>query len=383
MIVIENGDILAPELQGVQTLLLSFGKIHSIGEVDLQAVEKLDPSFLRINAKDCWVLPGLIDPHEHLIGGSGESGFSSQTPSVTLRELVRAGVTTVVGCLGSDTITKTMANLVAQIKALREQGLTAYCYTGGYEVPPRTLTHDIRTYLLFIQEIIGTGEVAIFDERSSDPDLQHLARIVSDTYVAGQLSHKAGITHFHVGDEDDMLKPLFQLMDDYAIGIENLYPTHVNRSERLVKDAARFHKKGGVVDFDTTDEDLGKKLLLFLNSGGTLERVTVSTDTAKNSPDALFLQICECVTKYKFSFNEILPLVTSNTAKTLKLSSKGNLARNKDADLLIVDKKDFALTTVISGGKIMMKNGTIAVEENEERESRRLFYHEGRKRRSG
>src|SRR4051812_33617682 len=58
-------------------------------------------------------VPGFIDPHQHLIGGSGESGFASQTPEIFLQELVLAGITTVVGCLGVDTWTRTMAALLA------------------------------------------------------------------------------------------------------------------------------------------------------------------------------------------------------------------------------------------------------------------------------
>ena len=66
------------------------------------------------------MVPGLIDPHIHLLGGSGETGFSTQTPEFFISEIVRFGVTTVVGTLGVDTTMKTMAGLLAKVKALTE-----------------------------------------------------------------------------------------------------------------------------------------------------------------------------------------------------------------------------------------------------------------------
>ena len=115
------------------------------------------------------IAPGLVDPHEHLLGGSGEEGFSSQTPEIFLREIATAGVTTVVGCLGVDTTTKTMPGLLARAKALSEEGLTAFIWSGGCNVPPTTITGSLRDDLIFIDEVIGAGEVAISDNRATEP----------------------------------------------------------------------------------------------------------------------------------------------------------------------------------------------------------------------
>lgn len=87
-------------------------RIARIGEIDRRAVEALGLELAIIDATDCLVTPGLIDPHEHLLGGSGEQGFSTQTPEIFLNELISSGVTTVVGCLGVDTIIKTMPGLL-------------------------------------------------------------------------------------------------------------------------------------------------------------------------------------------------------------------------------------------------------------------------------
>jgi beta-aspartyl-dipeptidase (metallo-type) len=129
---IENGEVYAPEPQGRRDVLIVGGRIAQVGEVDRRAVEGLGLELAVTDATDCLVIPGLIDPHEHLLG-SGEQGFSTQTPQVFLDELISAGITTVVGCLGVDTTTKTMPGLLAWAKAFREEGLTAFIYTGGYK----------------------------------------------------------------------------------------------------------------------------------------------------------------------------------------------------------------------------------------------------------
>jgi len=39
------------------------------------------------------VTPGFIDPHEHLLGVSGEEGFATQTPEISVSEIICAGIT--------------------------------------------------------------------------------------------------------------------------------------------------------------------------------------------------------------------------------------------------------------------------------------------------
>ncbi|MBO0724365.1 MAG: beta-aspartyl-peptidase, partial [Blastocatellia bacterium] len=150
---IENGFVYSPEPRGVQSVLLAGDRIEKIGGVDRRALESSGLDLEVVDAGDCFVAPGMIDPHEHLLGGSGEEGFNSQTPEIFLREIATAGVTTVVGCLGVDTTTKTMPGLLARAKALDEEGLTAFIWSGGYNVPPTTITGSLRNDLLFIDEV--------------------------------------------------------------------------------------------------------------------------------------------------------------------------------------------------------------------------------------
>ena len=360
---IENGLVYAPERRQRLPVLLVGEKIARIGEVDRRALEATGLDLQVIDASDCVVTPGLIDPHQHLIGGSGEKGFSSQTPEISLAEIVAAGITTVVGCLGVDTTTKTMPALLAKAKALAEEGLTAYLWSGGYTVPPVTLTGSLRTDLLFIAEVIGAGEVAISDHRASEPRLSELARLVSETYVGGMLSRKAGLTHFHVGDHPDGLRPLRALLRKYAVQPEWLYPTHVERQRKLLREAAAFSRLGAFVDIDTMEEDLPQQLQLFLDDQGDPRQLTVSSDAAISSPCTLYDQIRACVLDHRYPLEKALSLVTVNPARALKLHQKGRLQPGFDADLLVLRRDSLEIRHVFARGRHLLRQGRLMMKD--------------------
>ncbi len=368
---IENGEIFAPAPIGIQSLLSVEGNILKIGEINPRFVEKLGVEFEVINARGCLITPGFIDPHQHLLGGSGEQGFSTQTPEMTATEIISAGLTTVVGCLGVDTTMKTMPGLLAKAKALKEEGLNAFVWSGGYNVPPTTITKNIREDILFVDEIIGAGEIALSDKRSTEPDFHELAHLVHDVYVGGMLSKKAGVTHFHIGEERKRLQLLRDLIDKDDVSPEWLYPTHITRSEELMIEAIELTKRGSFVDIDTVNEDLPKWVKFYRENGGDLKKLTVSSDSSITSPKALFEQIRACVLEHDFALEEILPLVTANTAQVLKLDLKGAVAEGKAADILILKKSTLEIREVIAGGKRLFKNGKIAFKEAFLKESNR------------
>jgi beta-aspartyl-dipeptidase (metallo-type) len=376
---IENGFVYSPEPRGVQSVLLVGDRIEKIGGIDRRALESAGLDIEVIDAGDCFVTPGMIDSHEHLLGGSGEEGFSSQTPEIFLREIAIAGVTTVVGCLGVDTTTKTMPGLLARAKALSEEGLTAFIWSGGYNVPPTTITGSLRDDLLFIDEVIGAGEIAISDYRATEPAVEELARLVSDVYVGGMLSGKSGVTHFHVGDHPRRLGQLRDLVDNYAVAPEWLYPTHVDRSRELLREAAAFTRLGAFVDIDMTEENLPEQLRRFIDDNGDLSRLTISSDAAISSPRALHGQICACVAKHGFPLELVLPLCATNAARVLKLARKGRLEQGRDADVLILRRQTLEITHVFARGKPLVSNGELVVTEKFLARSKRRISLYGRK----
>ena len=376
---IVNGEVCAPEPLGKVDLLAAFDRIARIGDITQKEVKQLGVETNIIDAKDCYVVPGFIDPHQHLLGGSGEQGFSTQTPEIDAAEIVSAGITSVVGCLGVDTTMKTMPGLLAKAKALKEEGLNAYIWSGGYHIPPRTITDNIEDDIMFIEEVIGCGEVAISDERSTNPSALELARIVSNAHNGGMLSRKSGLTHFHVGDEDKRLEILRTLINEHQVKPEWLYPTHVMRSEELMLEAVELAKLGAFVDMDMVDGGLRKWLNFYLENGGPIEKLTVSSDASKTSPSNLFNEFRKCVLEDGFTIDRVLPVVTSNTAQALKLALKGTLEPGKAADILVLNKEDLELRHVFSLGRHLFKDGKLNFKERFLKESNRVVHLEGEK----
>ena len=187
MKLIKNINVYAPEHLGNKDVLIIGDKIAKIEEAGCM------PEIPYLTAEDIIdgsgkiLTPGFIDCHVHILGGGGEGGFANRTPEATVEGLTKFGVTTVVGCLGTDGIGRDMCALVAKTKGLCEQGMSAYCYTGSYQIPVHTLTDSITKDIMMIQEIIGTGEIAISDHRSSQPMFEEFVRVVADTRLGGVL----------------------------------------------------------------------------------------------------------------------------------------------------------------------------------------------------
>jgi beta-aspartyl-dipeptidase (metallo-type) len=376
---IENGEIYAPEKLGKGSILLAQNVILKIGEISRSAVESLGVELEIVDGAGCVVTPGLIDPHQHLLGGSGEDGFASQTPEISASEIVDAGITTVVGCLGVDTTMKTLPGLLAKVKGLKEEGLNAFMWSGGYNVPPTTITKDTRDDILFIEEVIGAGEIAISDERTTEPDFHELAHLVHDAYVGGMLSRKAGRTHFHVGKGPRRMRLLFDLIEKDDVHADWLYPTHINRSEELMLEAIELAARGSFVDIDTVDEDLPQWLRFYKGNRGDMTKLTVSSDASITSPRNLLEQIRACVLRHEFELEEVLPLVTANTANALKLGDKGVIEEGKSADILVLEKETLKIREVISDGRRLLKDGKLAFKEKFLKDSNRDIRLKGEK----
>jgi beta-aspartyl-dipeptidase (metallo-type) len=362
-ILIENGEVYAPEQLGPCSVLIAADRIAKIDGVNVDALTGLGIEVDVIDARGCVVTPGLIDPHQHLLGGSGEKGFSTQTPEISAGEIVMAGITTVVGCLGVDTTMKTMSGLLAKAKALKEEGVSAFVWSGGYRTRPATITDDICNDIMFIEEVIGAGEIAISDVRSTEPSPQDLARLVTQAHNGGLLSKKCGMTHFHVGSGERRLKVLREMVDGYDVRAKWLYPTHIGRTDELMLEAIQLAKDGSYVDLDTVDENVAERLRFYHDNTGWDEKLTLSSDASKTGPQNLFYEFRRCVVDEGFQLEQMLKFASANTAAALQLENKGGLKTGADADILVLDKETLDIREVICRGKRLVKDGELAFKE--------------------
>ena len=247
---IKNAEIYAPDPLGKKDILLVDKRIGLIkDEIEFPA-DFTDIKVIDAGGKK--VVPGFIDSHVHITGGGGEGSFKTRTPEIQLTQATMAGVTTLVGVIGTDGTTRTMPNLIAKARALEEEGITCFVQTGSYQVPVKTLTGKIEDDIILIDKIIGVGEVAIADHRSSQPTVEELAKIASAARIGGMLSGKAGIVNVHVGDSHDHLKIIEQVVEKTDIPIRQFYPTHINRNPHLFEAGIAYAKQGGWVDFTTS-----------------------------------------------------------------------------------------------------------------------------------
>ena len=187
--IIRKANVYQPEAAGVKDILILGDRIAAVEE-NLTAQFGGSVEVEEIQGEGLVAVPGFIDSHEHILGGGGEGGFHTRTPEASLGDLIRNGITTVVGCIGTDGIGRDMTALLAKAHALENEGVTTYAYTGSYQVPVRTLTGSLMQDIMMLDKVIGVGEVAISDHRSSQPSFEEFARIAADARVAGMLSGK-------------------------------------------------------------------------------------------------------------------------------------------------------------------------------------------------
>ena len=357
MTLLLNGDVYAPEHLGHRHILIGGGTILYIG-----TERPSFPSYLGVTEIDLEgrrVIPGLIDGHCHITGGGGEAGPASKVPAPTAESYRAAGVTTVVGVLGTDDVTRSTAELVAAARALRAQGISAYCHTGGYHLPLTTLTGSVRSDIVNVDCIIGVGEVAISDHRSSQPTLQELLRIASDAHVAGLMTGKAGILHLHVGDGPRGLELIREALTVSEIPARVFNPTHVNRRKALFHEAIALVKEFGcyidITAFPVAEgEDAysaADALEVYWESGAPLDRVTVSSDGGGCLPvfdahgevesyevgdcGALMRTVRELVTR-GHGLEQIMSHFSSTPADLLRLSNVGGVFRGGGEGFLVL-----------------------------------------------
>lgn len=379
--IIKNIDVYSPEKLGIKDVLIIGNKIGAIGEnieIDTKVIE-----IEKIDGTGKILVPGFIDCHVHILGGGGEGGFATRTPEANLSVLTTSGVTTVVGTLGTDGVARDMQALLAKAHGLEEEGISTYVYNGSYRLPIKTLTGSVMGDIMAIDKIIGIGEIAISDHRSSQPTIEEFSKVVADTRVGGMLSGKAGIINVHLGDGKRGLELINRVVDETEIPITQFLPTHINRNPHLFEEGIEYAKRGGYIDFTASEnpklwEDMygeikfSKGLKRLLDEGVSEENYTLTSDGQGSLPmfdekgnylgigvgssKSLLSSIKDAVIAEKLPLEKVIRAVSSNPAEILKLKNKGRIKEEFDADLCILNE-NLDIDTVIAKGKIMVKDG--------------------------
>jgi beta-aspartyl-dipeptidase (metallo-type) len=380
---LKNARVFAPEDQGCLDVLLA-------GEIIAHMAPEISPPpelpVETIDLAGSLIVPGFIDQHVHLIGGGGEAGFSTRTPEVTLSNITRWGITTVVGCLGTDGITRHMTSLLAKARGLEAEGITTYIYSGSYEIPTPTITGSIRSDIVIIDKVVGAGEIAVSDHRSAQPTVQQLKALAAEARVGGMLSAKAGVLHLHLGDGEAGLNPLFEIVNTTEIPVSQLRPTHLNRNPILFRQALEWGKQGGFIDITSgVSPAAGMQKAIkpsvaikeALTAGIPIEQITMSSDGNGSMPvfdeqgnvqalmvaslESLYLEFKDAVLTEGLPLTTALKVITSNPAQALNLyPHKGSVQKGSAADLVVLDQ-DLQIRQVWARGKLVVENGNYLV----------------------
>src|SRR5690606_18952260 len=227
----------------------------------------------------------------------------------------------------------------------RSSDLGAWAYCDGYHFPPTTLTGTVRGDIAFAEPLIGVGEVAISDHRSSQPTVDELLRLASEAHVAGLMTGKAGIVHLHLGDGPRGLELVRQALDGSELPPRVFQPTPVNRRKALFDEALELARRGCHVDITAFPVEEGEDawpaadaLLRYLEAGAPPERVSISSDAGGCLPcfdadgrvcgmdvghSGALLDTLRQLLARGLPLERALPAFTSNVAALLRLPGKG------------------------------------------------------------
>lgn len=376
---IRDGKVFAPEPLGKKDILIVDNRIGAIappGQIKIKSADVQE-----VDASNKIVIPGLIDSHVHILGGGGEGGPATRAPEITIEDIISSGVTTLIGCLGTDGVTRHMQSLLAKARGLEAEGVTTYIFSGSYEIPVVTLTGSVRSDLILIEKVLGAGEIAISDHRSSQPTFEEFARLAADCRVGGMLGGKAGVLHCHLGDGPRKLELIFRLIEETEIPPTQVIPTHVNRNRELFEEAITFTNRGGFIDLtagteveaqDSSGElSIGAAIQLCLKKKVSLNQITISSDSNGSMPvfdkkgnltgltiatqRSLLKNFRYLVQRNTLALQETIKLFSTNPATFYKLNQKGEIKVGKDADLVLLDK-DYYLTDSFAMGRMMMSD---------------------------
>lgn len=354
---LKNAKIYNPEAIKDTDVLIVGKSIAAIGR-NLIIPDYVDGEVVDLQGKT--IVPGFIDAHVHLCGGGGEAGPASRTPEIQISQLTRGGTTTVVGCLGTDSVSRSMSELLVKAQALEDEGITTFVYSGAYQVPTRTLFPTLQEDLVLIDKVIGAGEIAISDHRSAQPQIAELEHLAAEARVGGMLGNKAGVVHLHLGEGKRGLQPIWTILDQTEIPITQFVPTHINRTYSLLEQGIQFLQAGGHIDLTAGCDDFPVELqvpavLHMLNQRKMLnDHVTVTSDGNGSMPqyneagvligmgvgsvEVLWRDVKESVLHYGLPLEVALRTITSNVANVLGFKNKGMIRVGFDADLVALDQ---------------------------------------------
>lgn len=350
---IRGGVVWAPAPLGRQDILVAGGQVVLI-QPEIRVPSGWPIREIDVNGR---IVPGLIDQHIHLLGGGGTGGPATARDALAFEDAVSNGLTTIVGCLGYDSVSKSLTALLAKCRSLRQEGITALMYTGGLTEPTPCVLASLAQDVVLIPEVIGI-KGALQEARSGPRTVDEMMRLAGQG-AAAELAGKQPRLHLHIGRMAGSLELLDEAIDR-GLAADWVTLTHCNISSSILDAAIKLGLRGVRIDMTAAlaphtspgAVDPVEAIRRAVSSGVDARRITLSSDSNGASPllsgdgnvvgaeahrpavlvDA-FRRLCA-----ERGMEEALPMLTLNVAQGLGLSAKGRIAEGSDADLVVLSE---------------------------------------------
>lgn len=373
----KNGQVYAPEKLGQKDILLWEDRIIKIGE-NLSIPEGFEGKIFDMSGTI--IIPGIVDTHVHITGGGGEGGFTTRTSEITFEEISEAGVTTLVGVLGTDGYARRVEDVLVKCMALREEGFDCYFLTGSYTAPITTMRGSIAEDIIFNEYCLGTGEVAHCDHRGSLLTYDEFKRIAADTRNGARLAGLKGVLNIHLGNYANPSDYFIRLCEEDITFRPLIVPTHITRKYHVFDSCMKFLEYGGQVDItaggegDKSQESYGsvEGLELIYKKYGSLDRVSMTSDgngsapiwdslgnmigMGKGSSKVLLADLKKATDRGIIPFEETLKTMTTTPAAIYGLkNSAGRIVENGTANFAVLDENLELVETILNGKAVWIK----------------------------
>lgn len=313
------------------------------------------------------LLPSFVDQHSHPTGGGGGGGPETLSSPIPFAEYVAAGIGTVVGCSGNDSVVRRPEALLARVKGLRRLGLNAHLLTGEIGYPPETITGSIRRDLALIDEVRGVK--AAVGGRGSIVRRRQLADLAGEAARGSRSAGKAPLLHLHLEPDVASIRLVARAVAHGDVAPETVTVTHVNWNDAVLDEAIGLAERGVNLDVTacirpeyfpgTIDPLVALRALLDQVDPA---RVTISSDAGGNHPGpdgTLVLHqpglladvFASGLRTGLLTVPELVQVFSTNPAARLGLTDVGAVRVGARADVLLVDPGSGRIGTAYLGGR--------------------------------
>jgi beta-aspartyl-dipeptidase (metallo-type) len=374
--VLRGGNVLLPSGPERTDVLVAGGRVAALGT----SLDHSIGSHVTVHELDGLTLaPGLIDAHVHFLGGGGGDGFDTRAPELALTDLTANGITTVVGAPGIDMVSRSMEGLLAKARGLREEGLTAFVYVGGFQRPLRTLTGAPWRDVYLLPDVIGV-KLAVGESRAPAISVGELVHLARELAWVERAAGRAAVMHIHLGVEPDGAETLLEALPRFP-NPARVVITHCNYTPQNLAAARRLAPLGVRLDMTTMFSPqrgvagavrASDAVATLLDANVPADQISMSTDGNGSVPRDVGGSWGPYQTNMDSLLDEVralaqgrslalaLATVTVNPASALKLSRKGVVAEGADADFVALGE-NLDLMEVYAGGRRLVHQGRVVV----------------------